>query len=138
MDTDELDQQERQHTLPCPFAKTLLAIRARCSLAHKYLIAEREGLQCTQLQAHLRCQTLLQRAGEQAQFTFSRRDPQQPYTHRQQLRLQAAILGTLAREIHADADFSQRDIHTLLDAALARFGILETLPFTQIIRTLAK
>ncbi len=139
MDKETLERiNDDIQSLPCPFEKTLLAVRSQCLLTRKIFIAERESMQCTAPQAHQRCHAILELVRSNSRFTFGLRREHDPLPHRKQMRLQEGTLRTLANALYGDNDIATVNINTLLTDALQRYHSIDKLPIPDIVRTLAK
>lgn len=126
MEKDLLDQGDRalQHH-PCPFETPLLSGRWGCALAERYLIALREGINCTDHQAHGDCQTLLAMVQTGSRFALGLRDPERELTHGQQTKIRNGTLRGLQallreRGIGESGD-GPADIHRLVALAMSEW-----------------
>lgn len=134
-----MDEKEFQRThrsvneTPCVFAKALLRRCAGCSRSRKLLIAERETMACNSPAAHLQCETLLGLLREKALFALQIREADGPLPHGKEIKVQCGGLQGLRALLDAEAE-PVEDVHELVVALLARYGSLEPLPYSEVVR----
>ncbi|CAK0769755.1 conserved hypothetical protein [Gammaproteobacteria bacterium] len=126
--------------LPCEFERALLSGQARCVQSQRFLVAEREGLQCQDASAQAGCRTFLQILRQSARFTLKSLDSRATWANTKNLRLQIGGLRGL-RHILTESDTEAtrpiEDIFELLTKAHARQGGLEELPQARIVQAIA-
>jgi hypothetical protein len=113
----------------CVFTKALLAQQARCELAARQAVGERDLVTCRSPVARHNCDTLAALLRERATFALRlpRRDA--PIEHAKALRLQCGGLGGLRRALATD----EPDVHALVLAAHERWGSLLDAPWHEIV-----
>ncbi len=113
----------------CVFTKALLVQQARCGLAERQAVGERDLVTCRSPVAHHNCDTLAALLRERA--TFALRLPRHgaPIEHAKALRLQCGGLVGLRRALAAD----EPDVHALVLAAHERWGSLLDAPWHEIV-----
>lgn len=123
----------------CPYEKAILTNQAACSLASKFCIAEREGVQCTSAPAQATCLELLERLRQQARFALKTTDTRAALPHAKALRIQLGGLRGIQSALAPDAQAAAviTDIQATIAAAVAHFGALERLPFDRIMQQIA-
>ncbi|EGV31395.1 hypothetical protein ThidrDRAFT_2017 [Thiorhodococcus drewsii AZ1] len=128
----------------CAFEKSLLTRQASCSLAERFCIAEREGVHCSSETAQDSCRDLLERLHQEARFLTRSTAPAGSRPHRLVLRVQVGGLRGIASVLNEDVSEDPapkppfiEDVKATLDAARARFGGLDRLPFSIIMRQIA-
>lgn len=120
----------------CPFEKGILTNQCACSRADRFCIAEREGVQCQADAPQARCIALLELLRGQARFALRTTDGKAALPHAKTMRVQVGglrgITAALAPETEVPSTIS--DIDGLIEAAIARFGSLDALPFQTIVQ----
>lgn len=122
--------------LPCPFEKTLQSGAWSCAYAEKYLVAEREGMNCREATACADCKRLLAYMTAQSRFALGLTDPHSPLSHGQAMKLRNGLLRGLA-QLRGDSA-ARADIHCLVHDTLDRYGDLQTLPLTPLLKSIAE
>jgi len=128
---------------PCAFERALLARCAGCSLARPVLLAERESIGCSSAPAGERCRAYRGLLRESARFAL-RIDAGGPLPFAKEIRLQCGGLIGLDDSLREDAHggavpaAAPADVDALLREALARYGGLEALPYSRIIRAVIR
>ena len=141
----------------CPFERALLARCAACGLARSVLLAEREAIGCQSQAASERCRAYHDELRTASRFAL-RADASAPWPFSKEIRLQCGgLIGR--RQALADAggnadgegdggedsaagsaepDAPVDDADALLQRALARWGSLEALPYSRVIRAVIR
>lgn len=123
---------------PCVFEKTINARRANCSCATRFNLAEREGIACNSSERYKHCCTLLQELRKNASFALHISHIDGPLPHANEIRLQAGGLSGL-QDIMLEKDSTtadMNDINGLITAAEQKFGPIEKLPYTEIMKAI--
>jgi hypothetical protein len=120
----------------CPFEKSVLTHQCACSRAERFCIAEREGVQCNADAAQARCVALLELLRAQARFALRTTDGQSALPHAKAMRVQVGGLRGVHAALHPEAPVPERieDVDALVEAAVARYGSLDALPFQRIVQ----
>jgi hypothetical protein len=123
----------------CPYEKAILTNQCACSLARKFCIAEREGVQCSSDSAQADCLELLERLRQQARFALKLTDTRGALPHAKAMRIQVGGLRGIQSSLTPDdpAPLFIADIRAMVEAAIERFGALERLPFDHIMQQVA-
>ncbi len=123
----------------CPYEKAILTNHGACSQARKFCIAEREGVQCASDPAQATCLELLERLRQQARFALKSIETSSALPHAKALRIQVGGLRGIQAALTPDepAPTFIADIRATIEAAVARFGALEHLPFDHIMQQVA-
>lgn len=116
----------------CVFGKALLARSARCELARRQLVGERELLACGSPVARMNCATLAALLHERARFALRLPAPGQPLMHVQAMRLQCGGLDALRGWLRA----GDADVHLMVRQAQQARGSLAELPWDQLVHSL--
>ncbi|WP_293644233.1 hypothetical protein [Thiolapillus sp.] len=119
----------------CVFEKGILTSQARCSKCQKMLIAEREAANCTDIPAQQICKQYLEVMKEHARFSLKLRDTRQNLGHAKAIKVQIGSLRGLYQALHPEQPVPAPipEIAGLIEEAVAHYGALENLPFSQII-----
>ena len=140
MDQDQFRQTYREvNEVYCAFEKSVLTNECGCRCAERFCIAEREGVHCRSEQGQTRCLRWLDLLREQARFALRTEEDRRILPHGKAIRLQVGgmrgLLGVLAEAGNTPA--TVEDVDGLLAEAEDRFGALEALPFSKIMREVA-
>mgnify|MGYP005853076061 FL=1 len=123
----------------CAYEKAILTNSASCPLAHRFCIAEREGVHCGSDAAQASCIELLELLRCQARFALKTRDDRSALPHAKAMRIQVGGLRGIAAVLNPQEPVPARiqDIRGIVEAAIAAFGSLERMPFQEIIKQIA-
>jgi hypothetical protein len=124
----------------CAFERALLSRCAQCSLARSMLLAERELIGCESASASERCRAYRAQLRGKALFAL-RIDAAGPWPFGKEIRLQCGGLLGLRRALD-DGDDDEttgvEDVDALMREALERYGALDTLPYSRIMRSVIR
>lgn len=121
--------------LACPFERALLSRCVHCYKARRLLLAEREAISCTDPLACDRCTAFHGELHRNARFALHIA-PGEPWPFSKEIRAQCGGVLGLRTALHAE-DSSPADVASLLDTALDRFGAIERLPYSFLMRAVA-
>jgi len=128
----------------CPFERALLARCAACGLAQSMLLAEREAIGCQSQAASERCHAYHDELRAASRFAL-RADASAPWPFSKEIRLQCGGLIGLRQALDeadgagsADPAAPVEDADALLQRALQRWGSLEALPYSRVIRAVIR
>lgn len=130
---------ERINERACLFEKCLFAGHAGCGQSDKFNLAEREGIHCKSDSAQSQCAELLTLLRNHSRFALKSSQETGILNHAQALRIQVGGVRGL-EQVMNDSREPVRfvpDIHALVSRAKTRYGILDKLPFDQIIQQIA-
>lgn len=137
MDQDEFRQTYREvNEVYCAFEKSVLTNECRCRCAERFCIAEREGVHCNCQPSQQRCLRWLELLREQARFALRTEDDRRLLPHGKAIRLQVGGMRGL-NDIMAEESDASDDVDAALAAAQERFGALEAVPFSVVMRAVA-
>ncbi|MBI5937988.1 MAG: hypothetical protein HY850_09090 [Betaproteobacteria bacterium] len=125
------DARESTIAIKCPFERALLSKCSHCALAKRLLLAEREAISCTDRAANGQCQTFHEALHVNARFALHI-DPAAPWPFGKEIRAQCG--GVLGLKAVLNDEGEATDIHRLIQAGIARFGSIEALPYSEIMR----
>jgi hypothetical protein len=128
----------------CPFERALLARCAACGLARSVLLAEREAIGCQSQAASERCHAYHDALRTASRFAL-RADASAPWPFSKEIRLQCGGLIGLRQALDeadgagsADPAAPVDDADAVLQRALQRWGGLEALPYSRVIRAVIR
>ena len=123
----------------CPYEKSILTNQARCSLAERFCIAEREGVHCGSDQARQDCLALLELLRQQSRFALKAREVERKLPHGKAMRVQVGGLRGIHLALNPGDPIPRviDDIHGLLKAAKACFGGFADLPLQRVVQQVA-
>jgi hypothetical protein len=121
--------------LPCVFEKALLSRNAVCQLAATHALAERESLACTSPLARAECGRLSGLLREKSAFALRLTDTRRILPHAQVMKIQCG--GLLGLQQVLDPEAPAPDVQRLTALARERYGDLESLPFSEIVKGVA-
>ena len=134
-----MDEHAFMHALeainpkPCAFGKVILSRHCACSKVYSRYAAEREMVECNSDPNLLQCRELLYLLRQNSAFALKLTHITPPLPHGPEMRVQCGGLQGLQKEI--DGTEVVRDISELVNAALARYGNLEDLPYSKIVQS---
>ena len=140
MDQDAFRKTYREvNEVYCAFEKSVLTNECRCRCAERFCIAEREGVHCRSEPGQARCLRWLELLRDQARFALRTEEDRRMLPHGKAIRLQVGGMRGLKSVLDGrEAENAViEDVDGLLAEAEARFGVLEKLPFSAIMRAVA-
>ena len=142
MDQDAFRQTYREvNERFCAYEKAVLTNKCGCSQSEKFCIAEREGVHCNSDAGQVRCLRFLDILREQARFALKtvQQDRNNRLPHGKAIRLQVGGMRGIHTLLMPDqaAPSCIADVDAMLAQVEQRFGDLESLPFSQIMREVA-
>jgi hypothetical protein len=125
-------------TLSCVFRKPVLSRCCACGKASKMNIAEREAVNCTDERAYAQCRELAGLLRENSRFALKIHHPFERLPHGQIMRIYCGGLLGLQSLLNPDQSGTERvdDIHALVAEACARYGELEAIPYTEVVKVI--
>lgn len=123
----------------CAFEKSILSRRSLCRHACRFNLADREGVACNEAPASELCRTTLGQMRDKAVFALKLTRIDGPLPHAKEIKVQTGGLYGLQRMLGED-DQTQpiADIAGLLEQALAQYGDVARLPYTEIARSIVQ
>ena len=140
MDQDAFRKTYREvNEVFCAFEKSVLTNECQCSQAERFCIAEREGVHCRTSERQARCLRWLELLREQARFALRTEERRRLLPHGKAIRLQVGGMRGLRSVLKPEEPVhsSIADIDATLASAEERFGSLETIPFSEVMREVA-
>jgi hypothetical protein len=122
----------------CPFEKAILSRQCGCQYAQRLQIADREATGCRSATAQPMCQELLRLLRTNAQFALGMATAPGALPHVKEMKVQVGGLLGLQRSVPNMADMRDvENVYGLVKAAKKTHGALQSLPFSQIVRSIA-
>ncbi|MEJ2361966.1 MAG: hypothetical protein P8Z75_11130 [Gammaproteobacteria bacterium] len=123
----------------CVFEKSILSRRSNCHFARRFNLADREGVACSEPQATTLCQSTLARMRDKAIFALKLTRIDGPLPHAKEIKVQTGGLYGLQHLLgQGDDSAPVADIIDLLQSALVQYGDVESLPYTEIARSIVQ
>ena len=125
--------------LACSFEKSILSRRCQCTAAHKFCLAEREGVSCQDTAAQRLCREFLQLVRSKARFALKLTRPAENLPHAMEIRIQLGSLAGLDQLLNANpCGNTVNDIAGLLRQSKEKFPDPEQLPFDLLIQSVSR
>jgi hypothetical protein len=123
----------------CVFEKTILSRRANCHHAHRFNLADREGVSCQHNDAAVLCQSTLAHMRDKALFALKLTRIDGPLPHAKEIKVQTGGLYGLQHLLEqGDSSAPIADIIALLQSAMDQYGEIESLPYEEIARSIVQ
>lgn len=124
----------------CVFEKSINSRRCHCALAHRFCLADREGVSCTVDLAQKRCQTLLQTLRNNAIFTMRLTRIDGALPHGKEVKVQ--IGGLLGLQLLLDPTYDEQngiqDIQQLINQAIEKYTSIDAFPYDEIVKQISR
>jgi hypothetical protein len=138
---DENEYRSAYHSINtsrCVFEKSILTLNCQCRHAHKFNLAEREGIRCSDEQSQTRCSRFLNSVRQQARFALKLTDiVGNLLPHSKEIQVQKGALLGLDPERPNLPDTPIADISSLLEKAAREYGAnLESLPYPEMVKSI--
>lgn len=121
--------------LPCVFERALQARHAACELAVRHQLAERESVACAQPVARAVCAQMVTLLREKSAFALGLSGPRRVLPHAMMMKIECGGLDGLKALL--DAGAVAPDVRRLVRLAKERYGELDELPFSEIVKGVA-
>jgi hypothetical protein len=123
----------------CIFEKSILSRRSHCRYAHRFNLADREGIACTQHDAAALCLAILTQMRNKAVFALKLTRIDGPLPHAKEIKVQTGGLFGLQHILgQSDPNTPIADIIGLIQTALAQYGDIQSLPYEEIARSIVQ
>ena len=124
----------------CVFEKSINSRRCHCALAHRFCLADREGVSCTVDLAQKRCQTLLQTLRNNAIFTMRLTRIDGALPHGKEVKVQNG--GLLGLKLLLDPTYDEQngieDIQQLINQAIEKYTSIDAFPYDEIVKQISR
>ncbi|MGD8926832.1 MAG: hypothetical protein PVG20_08265 [Thioalkalispiraceae bacterium] len=125
--------------LRCLFEKSILSRTTMCEYAHRFCLADREGVACKNNDAHTQCNILIQNLRTNARFALKQTSTDEPLPHAKEMKVQTGGLLGLNTILHATKQPTNiENIFGLIQEAVRKYGNLSALPYDEITRAIVK
>ena len=123
----------------CVFEKSILSRRADCSYAHRFCLADREGVSCQEKSAQALCKNVLDKLRENALFALQIKRLDGPLPHAKEMKVQLGGLAGMqqALNLQHDSDEAIENIHHVISSIIEEYGEIEALPYIEIARAVS-
>ncbi len=120
----------------CKFEKSILSRRSMCRHAHRFCLADREGVACQHQDSLTLCERVLAQLRQKAVFALKLTRIDGPLPHAKEVKVQTGSLIGLAQLVNSShqQDDSIEDIITLIETAIDKYGHIDQLPYDEITR----
>lgn len=127
----------------CVFEKALLNHQAKCTLSRHFCLADREGYSCENEQSADKCRDFLEKLREKSTFVLKMHEISGPLPHNMEIRVQAGGLMGVAKLLSVKTESQSKkpvidDINQILNMAKKEYGLLENLPYSEIIQSVVQ
>ena len=127
----------------CVFEKTLLNHQAKCALSRHFCLADREGYSCENVPSADKCRNFLEKLREKSIFVLKMHEINGPLPHNMEIRVQAGGLMGVAKLVDVKTEGQLKkpvidDINRILNMAKKEYGLLENLPYSEIIQSVVQ
>ncbi len=124
----------------CVFEKAVNSRVCNCSRAHRFHLADREGVACGFETARVLCQRCLEGLRRNARFALGLIQADSPLPHGAEIRVQnGGLLGLQGLlDDSPDPPGTVADICAVVAQALDRFGSVEALPYDRIVPSVVR
>ena len=125
----------------CAFEKAVLTLQCQCSEAHKFYIAEREGVHCNSDAGQQQCLQLLEVLRTRARFALRSTSEERKnlLPHGKAIRIQVGGLRGLYTALSPGQPVPARieNVIELVNRAIKHFGSLDKLPFSLVMQQIS-
>ena len=125
--------------LRCLFEKSILSRTTMCEYAHRFCLADREGVACKNNDANSQCKVLIENLRNSARFALKQTSTDDPLPHAKEMKVQiGGLLGLDAALNERKQHERIENIFSLIQASISKFGSLDALPYDEIARAIVK
>ena len=146
---DESEYRDTYHDFNqqrCLFEKSILSRKTMCEHAHRFCLADREGVGCKTKSAFMLCKDLLTQLRNNARFALKQTNVDEPLPHAKEIKIQTGGLlglksileGQNLVEEQNEQDQLIENIFALVQQAISQYGDLNTLPYDEIARKIVQ
>lgn len=122
----------------CPFEKSILTRQCCCEHAHRFHIADREGVGCRSVSAQPTCVDLLDLLRSNAQFALGMSTIPRALTHQKEMKVQMGGLFALQHLLSPGNKTSHvENIYGVIRAAQDAYGDITSLPYSEMVKSIA-
>jgi len=118
----------------CVFEKSILSRQTMCQYAHRFCLADREGVSCLSPETHLQCRAVLEQIRKNATFALRLTRIDGPLPHAKEIKVQTGGLMGLASLLDKQVPQKIENIQALILSAIDSYGNITDLPYDEISR----
>ena len=123
----------------CVFEKSILTRQTMCEHAHRFCLADREGVSCHNIASHEQCRHLLEQQRCKAIFALKLTRIDGPLPHAKEVKVQTGgLLGLAAILDNTGDDVNIKNITDLIRRGIEKYGSIEQFPFDEITRRIVQ
>lgn len=124
----------------CIFEKSVLSRRADCCYAHRFCLADREGIACQDKTAQDICKHVLDMLRNNSLFALQLTRIDGPLPHAKEMKVQLGGLAGIKKALGVQVDTEQHieNVHETIKNMIEKFGSLDDLPYTEIARSVSE
>ena len=124
----------------CLFEKSILSRKTMCEHAHRFCLADREGVACNNQPAFKQCKVLLNQLRNNARFALKQTHVDEPLPHAKEVKIQTGGLLGLRSIVEGEnrQEQSIENIFALIQKAITKYGELDSLPYDEITRQIVQ
>lgn len=141
MEEDEYRSTYREiNDRRCIFEKSINSRRSTCEHGRRFNLADREGVACSSDAGNQRCQAFLEIMRKNASFALQQLHIDGPLPHAKEIKVQTGGLLGLQGVLYPEKADAERveNITAILRDAEERYGNLEQLPYTELVKTITR
>lgn len=124
----------------CVFEKAITSRRCQCSRAHRFCLADREGVSCTVDLAQKRCQSLLHSLRNNAIFAMRLTHIDGALPHGKEIKIQNG--GLLGLQLLLDPEYDSKagieDIYQLISQVIEQYNTIDSFPYDEIVKQIVR
>jgi len=122
----------------CTFEKAILSARCDCEMATRFSIAEQMGVGCRSHFACNNCSTLLALMRENARFALALTNTAGNLPFGKEMKVMiGGLIGLRHLFARTEGVDQLRNVHALVQQAQTAYGSLESLPYQEIVKSIA-
>lgn len=124
----------------CIFEKSVLSRRAGCGYAHRFCLADREGIACQNKAAQEICKQVLDKLRDNALFALQLTRIDGPLPHAKEMKVQLGGLAGIKKALGLQVDTEQQieNVHETINNMIEKYGSIDALPYTEIARSVSQ
>lgn len=136
-ETEYRDTYHDYNKRRCLFEKSILSRKTMCEFAHRFCLADREGVGCKKQAAHDQCTVLLTKLRNNARFALKQTRLDEPLPHAKEIKVQTGGLLGLKSILDGQEQYEKiENIYGLIQRAIKKYGDLDSLPYDEITRAI--
>ncbi len=122
----------------CVFEKAVFTTLCECQYARRFVVADRQGIDCRSILKHRHCGELASVIREMSKFLMQQVHTEQGLPHAKELQLQIGGLLGVQESIFPGINTDRvKDVSSTVELARSRFDDLKTLPADIVVQRIA-